>query len=166
MITLSDYIDDYAEVRAVLGVTELELPDEVLDLATYARSLQIALYSTTGVFSGTSGSLAGIYDVLNALPTPTDAEEQMLFLIKEYALYTVAETLLPVLGMFATKRLSDGKASLERFSGKDMSEKTVPDQIRDRLSSLASRIGEQMGTAAASPTLIVRAEPEDRVTAA
>lgn len=166
MIALSDYIDDYAEVRAALGVTDLELPDETLELSMYARTLQIALSSTTGTFSGTTGSLISIYDALSVLPTPDAGQELMLFLIKEYALYVVAESLLPTLGMFATRRLSDGKAAGERFSGHDLSEKTVAEQIRARLSSLASQLNEHMGVAVESPMLLVLAQPEDRVTTA
>lgn len=165
MIALTEYTS-YAEVRAVLGVSVYELPDDTLALDMFSRGLQSRLRAVTGTFGATTGSLITIFDVLFAEASPTDDEEDMMFLIQQYALYVVAEACLTGLSLFALKTESDGKTTQSRFSA-EATFKDVAMAVRQQLNSLSAQLDESLtGTAATSALpLLSRAEPDiDRVT--
>ena len=164
MIYITDYIN-YAEVRAVLGVSVYELSDDTLALPMYSQILQTRLATTTGTFGSTTGSLITIYDTLNALPSPTDDQENFLFLIRQFAIYVVAESCLPGLSLLALKSESDGKTTQTRFSA-EATFKDVALNVRQQLASLSGRIDQTLssGSSATLP-ILSRGEPEvDRVT--
>ena len=170
MITLSAYATA-EEVRQALGITDLEFPDASLTTASYTRALQRALSSITGSFVGsttTTGTLIDIFEALSDIVSPTADEELMLFLIKDFAVLTLAVEILPTLSMIATRRLSDGKASVERFTTGEVDSQSVSERVRAKYNSIISNIQAALGTAAtaAIPILIVRAEPDDVVTTA
>ena len=163
MIDLTEYTS-YAEVRAVLGVSIYELPDATLALDMFTQRLQTRLRSTTGTFGATTGSLITIFDALSALSSPTADEEDMLFLIRQYALYLVAENCLTGLSLFALKSESDGKTTQTRFSP-EATFKDVAAAVRQQLNSLAAQLDETLTGAGFSLPLLSRAEPAvDRVT--
>lgn len=163
MIALTEYTS-YAEVRAVLGVSIYELPDATLGLEMFSRALQTRLRSTTGTFGTTTGSLITIFDTISALPSPTDDEEDFLFLIKQYATYIVAEACLTGLSLFALKTESDGKTTQTRFSA-EATFRDVAMQVRQQLNSLAAQLDEELTGVVITLPLLSRVEPNiDRVT--
>lgn len=165
MISLLDYTS-YEEVRAALGVSEYELSDDTLSLNLYTQTLQIRLRTMTGTFGATTGSLVAIFDVLSLLPSPTAAQEDMLFLIKQYATYVVAEVCLTGLSLMALKSESDGKTVQTRFSA-EATFKDVAANIRQQLNSLSGMLTESLGGDASTSSLpfFSKVEPDiDRVT--
>lgn len=143
MITLTEYTT-YAEVRAVLGVSAYELPDDVLALPNYTRALFTKLYATTGTFGSVTGSLVDIFDALSVNASPTAEEEHMLSLIQQFATHVVAEACLSGLSLLVMKTESDGEAIQTRFS----SEATFGDvakNVRQQITGLLSQIDSALG---------------------
>lgn len=163
MILLTDYTS-YAEVRAILGVSIYELADETLALPLFTQVLQTRLRSTVGTFAGTTGSLTAMFDELSAVVSPTEAQEDFLVLIKQYASYVVAETCLTGLSLFAPKQVADGKSSETRFSS-EATFKDVAVSIRQELARLSGKIAEQLGTVDPVIKMMERVRPyQDVVT--
>ena len=164
MISVTDYME-YAEVRAVLGVSIYELPDDTLALNMYAQTLQTRLAMTTGTFSGTTGSLMAIYDTINALASPTSDQENFMFLVRLFAIYVVAEACLPGLSLLALKSESDGKTTQTRFSA-EATFKDVAMNVRQQLNSLSGRIDQTLnsGASVVLPTVSRTPPSFDRVT--
>ena len=144
MITLTDYTS-YAEIRAILGVSIYELADETLALPLFTQVLHTRLRSTAGTFQGTTGSLTALFEELSGVLDPTEAQEDFIILIKQYASYVVAETCLTGLSLFAPKQVADGKSSETRFSS-EATFKDVATSIRQELSRLSGKIAEQLGS--------------------
>lgn len=150
MITLTRYLT-FDEVRAALGLSIYELTDDTLGLAMYARTLQLRLRAVTGSFGGATGSLITFYEALRIKTPLTEAEEDFYALIRQYAVYVVAEACLPGLSLLAMKTESDGKTTQTRFSA-DATFKDVAMNVRQTLNSLSAQIeqvltGESMTTA-------------------
>lgn len=106
---LTDYTT-YPEVRAVLGVAEEELEDEVLALPLYATLLEESIYSmATG--------LAAAYVLIKAIPEQDrDANQTRLInLVSAWAAYQVAYQLLTSVSMFAPKTIESDKDKQDRI---------------------------------------------------
>lgn len=161
MIKVTDFTT-YAEVRAVLGVDEVELSDTTLALDLFSSSLQRSL---RGFKDSTGKNLVTYFDDIDLL-TATEDEETLYYAIKEYATYVVAETCCTGLSLFALKSDSDGKAAQSRFS----SEATFKDvllHIREKLASLTGLLEEYIGDTVVSfvPVGLSVTQPAvDRVT--
>lgn len=130
MILVTDYTT-YAEVRAVLGVDEIELPDTTLALTMYSAALQRAL---RGFTDDAGESLATKFDAID-ISEATEDEENLYYTIKEYATYVVAEVCCSGISMFALKSDSDGKAAQARFAS-EATFRDVVANVRQRLTSL------------------------------
>ena len=140
MINILDYTT-YADVRAVLGVSEYEVEDTTLALGTYASALQRALRAT----SDSSGkTLYAYFDELDALLSPTEAQDTLLGLIKDFSTYTVAEVCLSGLSLTAMKQESDGKTTAIRFSA-ESTFLSVSDNIRNKLEEIKNAILGELG---------------------
>lgn len=162
MTAILDYTS-YAEVRAVLGVSEYELSDTTLALSMYGRYLGSRLRSTSGTFETYTGTVEEIYEELSDIASPTPAQSNFIDLIKQYALYIVAEACLSGLSLFALKQESDGKATQTRFSA-EATFKDVASNIRQQLESCVSLISESLGvTDLALPMIGVITPATDRV---
>ena len=108
-MALIDYTT-YDEVRAVLGVSDEELGDGTLGLSVYSINLNTELDS---IDSG----LAAHYTIVKALSPPRTAAQQKFFEATSlFATYAVAKQLSSSLPLFSPKDISDGKASIGRFS--------------------------------------------------
>lgn len=165
MIAITDFVQ-YAEVRAVLGVSEFELSDETLALPIYARALSMRLRGVSGTVGNFSGTLLAMCEEIEISPNVTEAEEDFVDLVKQLSVYVVAEACLPGLSMYAPKSTSDGKATETRFSS-EATFKDVAAMVRANLSALLSNVIATVtgSTEPVMPKYIIRVEPDtDRVT--
>ena len=140
MITVTDYTT-YADVRAVLGIDDLELSDVTLGLATYASVLQRTLRGTE---DPSGKSLYTYYDELDAKVELTDDEDTLFYLIKEFCTYTVAVACLPGLSLLVKKTESDGKATATRFSA-ESTFKDVAENVTQKWTDLKNEILSSIG---------------------
>ena len=160
MITVTDYTS-YAEIRAVIGVDALELPDATLGLQTFATALYRTLLSIT---NSSGNTLVALFDAID--PFDMDISEEILYYtIKEYATYVVADACCSGLSMFALKSDSDGKAAQSRFSS-EATFKDVVKNVQQRLASLTGALDQMLGgtTAYAIPGLTRVSPATDVVT--
>ena len=160
MITVTDYTS-YAEIRAVIGVDALELPDATLGLQTYATALYRTLLSIT---NSSGDTLVALFDAID--PFDMDISEEILYYtIKEYATYVVADACCSGLSMFALKSDSDGKATQSRFAS-EATFKDVVKNVQQRLASLTGALDQMLGgtTAYAIPGLTRVSPATDVVT--
>ena len=96
-------------VRAVLGVSEPEITDVVLEDPIYEVVLKEDLRTlNTGLRA----------DFLALLPpvTPTDDQERFIELVQTYSAYQVARQLLGALAMFAPKTIKDSRTEVDRVT--------------------------------------------------
>ena len=160
MILVTDYTS-YAEIRAVIGVDALELPDATLGLQTFATALYRTLLSIT---NSSGNTLVALFDAID--PFDMDMSEEILYYtIKEYATYVVADACCSGLSMFALKSDSDGKATQSRFAS-EATFKDVVKNIQQRLASLTGALDQMLGgtTAYAIPGLTRVSPATDVVT--
>ena len=160
MILVTDYTS-YAEIRAVIGVDALELPDATLGLQTFATALYRTLLSIT---NSSGETLVALFDAID--PFDMDVSEEILYYtIKEYATYVVADACCSGLSMFALKSDSDGKATQSRFAS-EATFKDVVKNIQQRLASLTGALDQMLGgtTAYAIPGLTRVSPATDVVT--
>ena len=160
MILVTDYTS-YAEIRAVIGVDALELPDATLGLQTFATALYRTLLSIT---NSSGDTLVALFDTID--PFDMDISEEILYYtIKEYATYVVADACCSGLSMFALKSDSDGKAAQSRFSS-EATFKDVVKNVQQRLASLTGALDQMLGgtTAYAIPGLTRVSPATDVVT--
>lgn len=110
-MALTTYLQ-LAEVRAALGVNEIELKDTVLNLPVYEmgliRELNKVSTSLPAAFSTVSGIAEGERTELQAL---------LYRSVHEFAVYAVAKQVGVSLASFAPKDVTDSKASVSRFAG-------------------------------------------------
>ena len=160
MILVTDYTS-YAEIRAVIGVDALELPDATLGLQTFATALYRTLLSIT---NSSGETLVALFDAID--PFDMDISEEILYYtIKEYATYVVADACCSGLSMFALKSDSDGKATQSRFAS-EATFKDVVKNVQQRLASLTGALDQMLGgtTAYAIPGLTRVSPATDVVT--
>lgn len=157
MIILTEYLT-YAEVRAVLGLSIYELPDETLELALYTRALRKKLQGITGTVGAITGTLVTIFDGLSNLLEPTAEEEDMLDLIKQISVYTVAEACLESLPLIALKSETDGKSTQVRALDANTF-KALQDQIRIKLQGLVTEATVAVGGTTGSYPWVTRVAP-------
>ena len=110
MLQITDYTS-YDEIRAILGVSETELADDVLGLPLIAYNLEATLDSV-------SEEVIPQYVAVKAKPEAdrTRLETRFFGVVQVFAGYAAAKDLLASETRFALKKLTDGKATAERFS--------------------------------------------------
>lgn len=100
-----------SEVRAVLGVEDDEITDDVLALKVYENSLKVDIQGVR------DGALQTITDTLaKDEEVRTGQEKNLASVVNLFATYSVAKQLTSSLPMFGPRSLSDGKATMSRFS--------------------------------------------------
>lgn len=99
------------EVRAALGVSDLELSDAVLNLPVYEIGLVRELNKV-------SVSLPVAFSVVSAIAEEarTDVAQALMDATRLFSVYAAARQVGVSLGIMAPKDVGDGKASLARFS--------------------------------------------------
>ena len=157
MITVTDYTT-YNDVRAALGLDETELEDATLALTTYASVLQRTL---RGTVDSSNKSLYTYYDEISAIADPTDEQDTLLGLIKEFSTYTVAVACLPGLSLMAKKTESDGKATITRFSA-EATFKDVANNVTQKWVDIKNEILTSLGVVITynAITPLLRVEPD------
>lgn len=111
--TKPKYILSFEDVRAVLGLSDEELPDSRLALPVFSTSVAEAVESV-------HPELETIYDSLKLKQetdptTLTRTERKIVNLTEVYATYRMAKLLLVGMRAGTMKRITDGKAEVERF---------------------------------------------------
>lgn len=101
----------YAEVRAVLGVSDDEIVDDTLALPMYEDMLRMEMDL---VNVGVHGKFVDVSAIEPA--SLTAGEATFLRYFRLFCAYAVAKSLTSALPMFGPKAISDGKANMTRFS--------------------------------------------------
>lgn len=127
METLND-ITTCSQVRAALGVSETELPDETILQPMYLTQLKEELYSI---------SSSMLTDIEAAKLSQTPQSKRLVELTALYATLQVAYSLRGALHNFAPRMISDGKATMQRFIDPV---KEVVEALRDDLISSRTRL--------------------------
>jgi hypothetical protein len=140
---LTDYTT-YNDVRAALGVSEEDIPDEVLSLNLYGDTL-------TQEFEEISLTLESTYISTIALPTPTDIEVRFISACSLFAAYSVAKQLTAAMPLFAAKQVTDGKAQVSRF---DNPYKDVIAQVTAQYEKARSRLVAAYGLIVSVTTVV------------
>jgi len=109
-MTLTDYTT-YADIRAVLGVSDEELEDSTIGLDVYALSLQESLINLHPDALAQYEQIAALDEMARS-----PKESRVYGLMRLYATYYTAKQLSVALPMFGPKTVSDGKASVTRFA--------------------------------------------------
>jgi len=129
MLILSDFFAP-EEVRAVLGVSDLEFEDDVLDLELYPRHLEIELAQI-------GQNLAADFVTASAAPSPTATDLQLVALTKQFSLYCIAALVAESMPNFSPRNISDGKGGFIRHSD---SYKEVLARVGNRLQQAGERL--------------------------
>lgn len=94
-------------VRAVLGVSEQELPDDVLLEPIYMTLL-------TEDLRAIHPQLITDFAAAAAIEARTDEQERFVSLVQMYAAYHIAKRCLGALPMFAPRVIKDARSELQR----------------------------------------------------
>lgn len=99
----------YADVRAVLGVSEKDLSDDTLALAWYSDNLDEAMAEI-------SLTLADSFAVASQEATPSSEQVRLVRSVRTFASAAVARTATAALRLAAPQQVTDGKAAMARFT--------------------------------------------------
>lgn len=128
----------YDEIRAVLGVSDEELEDGTLELPLYLKLLQME-------FSDVSGTLESQYQNIKANTTPTAAEQKLLDVVSVFSAYAISKHLLTSMPLFAPKRITDGRADMDRFTdpfeGVRAGVNSTYQMLKTRISAALAEVG-------------------------
>lgn len=102
---------ELAEVRATLGVNDLEISDPVLNLPVYEMGLVRELNKV-------STSLPAAFSTVSSIAeeSRTDPSQALFDAVRLFSVYAVARQVGVSLGVMAPKDVGDGKATVSRFS--------------------------------------------------
>lgn len=101
----------YDDIRAVLGVSSDELEDSTLSLTVYEYGLSSELRSINRAIPTDHATVAA-----KSESTWTNEERDFIEVMSLFSTYAVARHLLTSLPLFSPKEISDGKASMVRYS--------------------------------------------------
>ena len=127
-------LDDFTsptEVRAVLGVSDEELEDSTLELVLYWQNLQLELESVHPLLESMYTS---IYQATAS--TRTIAQQKLVNIVQVFSAYATSKSLLGSSTLFAPKKITDGRAAVERFDHWDI----LKDEIEQTLQALRARL--------------------------
>lgn len=101
----------YDEIRAILGVSQLELEDATLALGLYERLLEEDLIAT-------NDGLIAQYDTVAAIAegSRTPTQQKYYDVIQLFSAYSTARHLLSSLQYFAANQITDGRAAEQRVA--------------------------------------------------
>ncbi len=128
-MVLTDYTT-YADIRAVLGVSDDDLDDATLALTLYSDYLQ-------GELEDIALTLPSTYTTVKVLVSPDAAQVRFLAASRLFATYSVAKQLTAALPLFAAKQVTDGKAAVSRF---DTSYRDVVKSVNEQYEKLRARL--------------------------
>lgn len=150
-----EYVETYADVRAVLGLPVDELKDEVLALLVYRNYLGLALTDITGTYPllDPAGERT-LIDIFAAIETT----DPMYSAIQMFSVYTVADCVAGNLPMIGVKTKSDGKSVVTRHSPESVYMQTIT-SIREGLTKYNGLIKDLFGLEIDEIDLMVTAAP-------
>jgi hypothetical protein len=102
----------YEEVRATLGVSDEELENETLDLKVFTDQLELELTDIDPTLPTTLDTIAALAEASRSAAQKTVFNVANLFVS-----YAYARILLTSLPLFSPKRVTDGRAEVERHAG-------------------------------------------------
>lgn len=132
----------YNEIRAVLGVSDADIEDSTLALAIYSNLLNSDLESINSNFISLHQTIAGE-------ASQTDAQQRFLRNTSSFATFSVAKSLLAAMPMFAVEKMSDSKATGERF---DEAQKDTAKRIEAMYDSSRAALIASVGEVGSSAT--------------
>lgn len=149
---------DLSEIRAALGVNDVELSDAVLNLPVYEIGLVRELKKV-------SASLPVAFSTVLAIAeeTRTDVAQELVDAVRLFSVYASARQVGVSLGAMAPKDVGDGKATISRFS--DSPYKDVLNRIETMfgdtktglLTALNTYTGSGSSTASTTPYTVFKA---------
>lgn len=137
------------EIRAVLGVAESELTDDVIDLPLYERLLSMDLREI-------ALDLATDYLALPDAGSRTSAEQLFFDCVQVYSAYAVAYVLVQNEAMFAPEVITDSKTTLQRANPYIEAKASVTagyGLMRGRLIAAYSATGPTVSASVATPLI-------------
>lgn len=153
-----------ADIRAVLGVSDIELKDETLALEVYASNLNAELEEV-----GTT--LPTKYAEVSGTQADARTPEQRRFFetTRLFAAYAVAKQCTSSLPMFSPKDISDSKTLMGRFSDSPYKETTKRvcagyDLNKTRLANAFAALSQTTGALPQRVLMAVSSPSTDRVT--
>lgn len=144
MLSLSDFFTP-DEVRAALGVSNLELEDATLDLDMYPRHLEIELLQY-------GQNIISDFHTAGSLPAPTAADQLFTSLVKQFSLYSVAVLVAESSPNFSPRNITDGKGGFIRHSD---SYKEVLARVTARMQQAGDRLATAYKTYLGSTKTVV-----------
>ena len=140
MTVLSKYATAL-DIRAVLGVTPEELEDATLAVPLYLRQLQFILADIDPLLESTYLSTV-------AVSSKTTVQQKFVDVVQTFCAYAVSKELLTSLSLFAPRRITDGRAEVERVidpyedvrDGVDAAYNTLLDRVRTTYAALGNTI--------------------------
>lgn len=139
---------DPDRVRAVVGVSDLELPDAILAQPDFEVKVELDLDEV-------AAGLLAEFKVVSAIPYASRSVAQARFfdVTQLFCTYSVARQLLTPLGYLAERRLQDGRAMKERV---DDPFSTTRDGILMMISALRLSLSAAYAAAGGTATVITR----------
>lgn len=139
-MSLTTYVPEFHDVRALLGVSDDELSDTTIGLRVFYRSLIESFNEIDEELEQTSGTLvsefAEVAQIANASRT---ADQQRFFEnVQSYASFYVANDIAPSLPQFSPKTITDGKAMIQRHA--DSPYKVTQEALTRGLARALSRL--------------------------
>lgn len=118
-MSTTDYIPSYNDIRAILGVSAKELKDITIALPIYEMQLEDGIENFHPALEELYATLqakkkAHEDDPVN--PPLTRNEKKLIGRTQVYASYYLALLLFKSLPIFGVKRVTDGKAEMERMA--------------------------------------------------
>ena len=99
-------------IRAALGLLEVELSDQLIVNACVADQIQISLASVYPAYQALIDAQAG---------TPTTEQQQLFIILKLYEMFKGAACLLPQCQLIFAQKQLDGETEMDRFQNNDLS---------------------------------------------
>lgn len=143
------------DIRALFGLSDAELPDDMLMQRVYTREVEAALLTIEPT-------------LLDTWVDRVAAKPQLRTLVEDFQLYCLADKLCDVLPLIAARSISDSKATFQRF---DVDLQMVIAKIRQRyalaLKNLVEALEDAKATEIRMPALFGSGKPSyDPVTGA
>jgi hypothetical protein len=162
-MAINDYTT-FADIRAVIGVNDIELPNAVLELDVYSLNLTAEIEDVDITIP------AKFVEVGNVIETTRSAAQRRFYdSCRTFATYAVAKQLSSSLPMFGPKDVSDSKTSITRFSDSPYKEtaKKIESAYDLNKSRLVKAFGDVISETRSLPTrtmLVISSPTTDRVT--
>ena len=144
-------VSSYAEVRAILGVSEEEIEDAELAIPAWSTEVMFRVLDLSSVAESTYTTIAAKLEA-----DRTEIEQRFYLVFRLFCSYLFAEVLFSTLPMFAYKQTTDGKAEVTRFESLDTVERGIAAGVntaRLRLRQIMTNMGLESSGSISRPVL-------------